>query len=130
VRYSFTGAIKEPRQVLSGGYLSWLDSNTGHWWQETWFEGDQPTFRDIGPIDQKAAGDVRAAIDRRTIDDTMKAISRGRKNATAAGAPATAFVKSSASRAAMWREQIEHILAGARRAPDDGPTRRKVPRAK
>ena len=30
VRYSFTGAITEPRQVLNGGYLSWVDSTTGH----------------------------------------------------------------------------------------------------
>jgi hypothetical protein len=130
VRYSFTGAIKEPRQVLSGGYLSWLDSDSGHWWQEIWFDGAAPQFRDIGPIDQKAAGDVRAAIDRITIDSTIKAISRGRKNATAAGTPVTAFVKSSASRAAMWRQQIEQILAGPRRAPDDGPRRRTVPRAR
>jgi hypothetical protein len=130
VRYSFTGAITEPRQVLSGGYLSWLDSDTGHWWQETWFDGDEPSFRDIGAIDQKAAGDVRAAIDRLTIDSTMKAISRGRKKATAAGAPVTAFGKSSSSRAAMWRQQIEQILAGARRGPDDSPRRRAVPRVR
>ncbi len=25
IRYSFTGAITEPRQVLSGGYVSWID---------------------------------------------------------------------------------------------------------
>jgi hypothetical protein len=130
VRYSFTGAITEPRQVLSGGYLSWLDSDTGHWWQETWFDGDEPSFRDIGAIDQKAAGDVRAAIDRLTIDSTMKAISRGRKKATAAGVPVTAFGKSSSSRAAMWRQQIEQILAGARRGPDDSPRRRAVPRVR
>jgi len=59
VRYSFTGAITEPRQVLAGGYLSWVDSTTGHWWQETWFGGAAPAFRDIGPID--------AACDHRSI---------------------------------------------------------------
>src|SRR5262249_21691191 len=37
VRYSFTGAIKAPRQVLKGGYLSWHDPVSNHWWQERWF---------------------------------------------------------------------------------------------
>jgi hypothetical protein len=41
VRYSFTGAIKEPRDVLAGGYLSWLNPVSGEWWQETWFSGTQ-----------------------------------------------------------------------------------------
>ena len=33
VRYSFTGAIDAPRKVLEGGYLSWRDPRTGHWFQ-------------------------------------------------------------------------------------------------
>lgn len=33
VRYSFTGAIDGPRRVLDGGYLSWRDSVSGHWFQ-------------------------------------------------------------------------------------------------
>src|SRR5712692_9387867 len=37
VRYSYTGVITAPRQVLRGGYLSWADPVSGHWWQETWF---------------------------------------------------------------------------------------------
>jgi hypothetical protein len=31
VRYSFTGALTEPRQVVSGGYLSWHDLVSDHW---------------------------------------------------------------------------------------------------
>jgi hypothetical protein len=59
VRYSYTGAITRPRQVLRGGYLSWKDSVSGHWWQETWFDGGQPGFRDIGAADTKA-GSIRS----------------------------------------------------------------------
>lgn len=33
VRYSFTGAIREPRTVLNGGYISWNDPVTRHWMQ-------------------------------------------------------------------------------------------------
>jgi hypothetical protein len=77
VRYSFTGALTEPRQVLPGGYLSWQDAASGHWGQEVWFGTDQPVFRDLGVIDQRANGNVRAVIDRSTMGGTMKAIARG-----------------------------------------------------
>jgi hypothetical protein len=132
VRYSYTGAIKEPRQVLLGGYLSWLDSSSGHWWQDIWFDGDQPTFRDIGVIDQKVSGSVPAAIDRQTIDSTLRMISRGRKKATAAGLELAVVARSSSSRAAMWHQQIDGILGGARSPSGDtgSPRRRAAPRVK
>ncbi|MFN2603701.1 MAG: hypothetical protein ABR582_13230 [Gemmatimonadaceae bacterium] len=37
VRYSYTGAITAPRQVLPGGYLSWTDPATDSWWQARYF---------------------------------------------------------------------------------------------
>lgn len=40
-RYSFTGAIKKPREVLAGGYLTWQDPATNLMWQLQYF-GDQP----------------------------------------------------------------------------------------
>ena len=91
VRYSFTGAITEPRTVLRGGYLSWEEPVSGHWWQEIWFDSDAPTFRDIGPIDPKTNGSLRAAIDRITSNQTAKAIARGRQNAGAAGLTVSAI---------------------------------------
>jgi hypothetical protein len=33
VRYSFRGSISTPRQVLTGGYLSWFNPSNGHIWQ-------------------------------------------------------------------------------------------------
>jgi hypothetical protein len=54
VRYSFTGAITAPRKVLKGGYLSWLEPVSGHWWQEVWFDA-APSFRDLGPVDARRA---------------------------------------------------------------------------
>jgi hypothetical protein len=32
-RYSYTGAIDEPLEVLPGGYISFVDPATGHMWQ-------------------------------------------------------------------------------------------------
>jgi hypothetical protein len=129
VRYSFTGAIKEPHQVLKGGYLSWKDPVSDHWWQEIFF-GDAPSFRDIGVIDQKATGNVRAAIDRITSQETLNAIARGRTEAKAAGLTAAVVATSSASKAVAWRKQIAEILGQSSNGPGgQGSSRRRaVPR--
>ncbi len=49
-KYSFTGAAKEPRKILKDGYLSWQDKEDGEWHQATWFDGAEPTFRNLGKI--------------------------------------------------------------------------------
>jgi hypothetical protein len=130
VRYSFTGALTEPRQVLPGGYLSWQDAASGHWWQEVWFGTDQPQFRDLGVIDQRANGNVRAVIDRNTMPGTMKAIARGRTKSEAAGITVAEISPATITRAAMWRERTSEILEGARKDSGDraASTRRATPR--
>src|SRR6266566_2445156 len=49
VRYSFTGAITRPHQVLDGGYLSWLDPESNHLWQ-LFVEGGRSDFDDRGEV--------------------------------------------------------------------------------
>lgn len=66
VRYSFTGAIKAPRQVLKGGYISWHDPISDHWFQETFFSGTKPRFRDIGKLTAKQGENMRALLYRNT----------------------------------------------------------------
>jgi hypothetical protein len=126
VRYSFTGAITQPRQVLRGGYLSWKDSVSGHWWQQIWFDTAQATFRDIGPADSKA-GSIRAFVDRITSADTTKAIERGRGNAHRAGITVAQAAPSLSATAKMWRAQIDTILGQNRnkKAPPRRAARRK-----
>jgi hypothetical protein len=126
VRYSFTGSIKEPRQVLAGGYLSWVDSTTNHWWQETWFDGSGPQFRDIGVLDANT-GSLRSQIDRITTADTAKALSAGRTTATAAGLTVAVNKRATTSKAAMWRAQIDSLVGQPRPAPSTGQ-RRRTPR--
>ena len=72
VRYSFTDAIKKPRQVLKGGYLSWLDPATGNWWQQTWYSGAAPEFHDLGHLAQGAKS-IREQIDRLSGPARVKA---------------------------------------------------------
>ena len=64
IRYSYTGAISKPRQVLQGGYLSWQNPIDGHWWQEQFF-GAEPQFKDIGPADASVRS-LRSWIDGKT----------------------------------------------------------------
>lgn len=46
-RYSFTGAITEPLQVLKNGYLSWYEPRTNIWYQQQFF-GTAPRMIELG----------------------------------------------------------------------------------
>lgn len=109
VRYSYTGAVTAPRQVLEGGYLSWQDVRTRHWWQQIWFEGDEPTFRDLGVL--SGQGSIRSQLDRLSMGDTMKAIAGGRASSGFAGLTGAAAHDPSAARAATLRKQIDAIVS-------------------
>jgi hypothetical protein len=125
VRYSYTGAIKEPRQVLKGGYLSWHDPVSDHWWQEIYF-GDQPEFRDIGVLTQKAGSSLRSQIDRVTEAESLKAMARNKTRLLhAAGAFTRLVARPSSTKADAWHAQIEALKSGGaqsqlRRAPRRG----------
>jgi hypothetical protein len=51
-RYSFTGAIKGPRQILPGGYISWVNIQKDEWQQLLWVDPSKPpTIKNIGTAD-------------------------------------------------------------------------------
>ncbi|MGE0025478.1 MAG: hypothetical protein AB7U07_00025 [Thermoleophilia bacterium] len=52
VRYSFTGAVTSPREILDGGYMSWRDPASGEWWQGIRTGGRDLVFRNIGRLDE------------------------------------------------------------------------------
>ena len=54
-RYSYTGAITRPRQILPGGYISFVDQTSDEW-EQILFLGDAPQLRTLGP----ATGDRRS----------------------------------------------------------------------
>lgn len=122
VRYSFTDAIREPRDVLPGGYLSWLNPASGEWWQETWFSGNKSKFVNLGPL-TSMEGSMRTRIDSLTGKQTRESITPGRKVATAAGLTSVQNHVVTTSRAAALRQQIDAIL-GRSPAPASaaGPT--------
>jgi hypothetical protein len=113
VRYSFTGAITEPRTILEGGYISWHDPVSNHWWQEIFF-GPEPEFRDLGEFDASATGmSLRSWIDGQTdhgpIDTGLPKDNRTLMTAVAAGEQTA---ESAGAKADAWREQISAILKG------------------
>jgi hypothetical protein len=74
VRYSFTGAIDSPRKVLDGGYVSWEDPVSKHWFQLRMFpdESSAKVPHVIDLTDEtvferlRATQSLRSAIDRVT----------------------------------------------------------------
>ena len=130
VRYSFTDAIREPRQVLQGGYLSWLEPVSGDWWQEIWFQGTQSTFRNLGPL-TAAEGPFREQIDMISGEDTGRAIEAGRAVAMAAGLPPSQVEPASQARAAAVRARIAELTgagtASASTRGARGRSRRRRP---
>ena len=113
VRYSFTGAIKKPRTILKGGYISFHDPVSDHWWQQIWF-GAKAEFRDLGVFDSAKAGmSLRSWIDGQTdhpgIDKGLPKSNPTLKAAVAAGKQTTA---SANAKAGAWREQISAIIKG------------------
>jgi hypothetical protein len=61
VRYSFTGAITKPLEVLDGGYVSWWDPVTKHVFQQ-FVTGTKKKVEDKGPL-PKGFGTLRSFAD-------------------------------------------------------------------
>jgi hypothetical protein len=62
-RYSFTGAITAPRQLLPGGYISWVDPTSGEMEQILWVDPNSPPqLNDLGPA-SGAGANLREWID-------------------------------------------------------------------
>jgi hypothetical protein len=120
VRYSFTGAITEPRQVLKGGYLSWHEPVSNHWWQWQYFGDDPAVFKDLGVL-QASQGSLRSQIDRLTEAAAAKA--RAPKPAVLQGARTAerAHDDSTKARATALRAAIAKVLGTSQTSTPDAP---------
>jgi hypothetical protein len=104
VRYSFTGAITNPRDVLPGGYLSWHDPLTDHWWQAIFF-GENKEFKDNGVFEQ--ARSLRETIDKRTPNhELVHGLAADNKQVVAARDKRKAISQATKSRAEAWRSMF------------------------
>lgn len=111
IRYSFTGALTEPRQVITGGYLSWHEPVSDHWFQLQFF-GATPKFADLGQLTAKN-GSLRSQIDRLTEASAAAHRKGSTESVVAARAVTGMNQKSSATKASSWRTQIDTILGSA-----------------
>ena len=72
VRYSFSGQVRGPREVLDGGYLSWFDPQTRHLFQLQ-VDGKKKTIADKGEVpfavESLRAFSDRVSADRRDVGD-------------------------------------------------------------
>jgi len=48
-RYSFKGSLTAPRQMLRGGYISYVDEATDEWMQILWVNPGPPVYNKLGP---------------------------------------------------------------------------------
>jgi hypothetical protein len=113
-RYSFTGAIERPRQVLRGGYLSWHEPNTDRWWQQVWF-GPRKQYRDLGVFDRAQHGSLRAFIDSKTDHPGIdKGLPKGDGSLRAAVRAGKETAKSAASKADSLRSQYTAAIEASK----------------
>lgn len=120
VRYSFTGAIKKPRQVLDGGYLSWFDPITAHLFQ-LFVNGANKKFVDVGPLPD-GFGSLRTFADRNSTKHRIPAMTEsaptglrlisalGAGGGLSAAADSTEIDQAVDAGAAILQQQIDSLV--------------------
>jgi hypothetical protein len=108
VRYSFTGSIEKPRDVLAGGYLSWKDSVSGEWWQKTFF-GTHPEYRSLGRMNREKATCPREFVNEFVPQAFEAARKVGRSAQLTAALDTGRAVKQCKSKADAWRREIAAV---------------------
>lgn len=74
-RYSFTGAIKAPRQILPGGYISWVNTEEDEWQQLQYLDPNSaPKIVNLGPAHGEKS--LREWIDALPMSAKMKTTTR------------------------------------------------------
>ncbi len=63
-RYSFTGAIKKPRQLLQGGYISFVDTKSDEVQQILWVDPGPPQLKNLGSA--SGAQSLRLFVENKT----------------------------------------------------------------
>src|SRR5260221_2089238 len=112
VRYSFTGAITKPRQILKGGYISWHNTVDNHWYQLRWFNTAKPTLADLG-VFEASAKSTREWIDEQTETPLRKkeaAVRVKSRSMFASPVPGSGTGKAAGGRAARLEEQIARLI--------------------
>lgn len=69
-QYSYTGAVKAPRQILPGGYISFVNTELDRIQQILWVDPSRPpVLRDLGPANARS---LREWVDGQTYGDVKR----------------------------------------------------------
>jgi len=111
-RYSVTGAITQPRQVLKGGYLSWFLPSDNSLWQETYF-GTSPEIGQPTGFKGVVKETIRTTVDSLAHADHRMSQHAARKAGTGAKAMAAAAAGDGSARniAKSLHDDIEKVIA-------------------
>jgi hypothetical protein len=113
VQYSYVENLTGPRQILFGGYITWFEPVGGEWWQQSWFSGDQPAIRNLGPVQKTTCG-MRPTIDRLTQRHRREVAGNVAKPETPdADRAARGVAACSRAKAERWRAYIDKIAGQA-----------------
>ena len=69
-RYTFTGSIGRPRDIVGGGYLAWREPTTDDWWSWDWVNKPRPVFRNLGRLDDPTKP-LRQQVDEMSINTEL-----------------------------------------------------------
>jgi hypothetical protein len=74
-RYSFGGHVQQPRQLLPGGYISFINPETDEF-QQILFLGAEPVLRNLGPA---SGSSLRQFVDGKTYPLVIRDRKRNEK---------------------------------------------------
>ena len=106
VRYSYTGAIKAPCEILKNGYISWKDPATGKWFQATYF-GTKPVIKPINGMEDYGTS-LRAQMDRLTKNPNLNSAFVAKSKAHSK-IQSNVF-KSGISAGASWTKELSQYI--------------------
>ncbi len=111
-RYSFTGALKGPRDILPGGYISWVDQEQGEWQQLQYIDPKQPPkIVNLGPANGKSLREWVHTCNRDAGLTTTRMLSEKAPNKelyTHSRQHRTHLDKIAAKRAAFYEEELRN----------------------
>lgn len=105
--YSFQGNIKQPRQVLPGGYLSWHDPARGEW-KQLLNVGGTETIVTLPGI-QRAMESFRSQVDRKSNAATAGSLRAAGRQLEKVVLPVARHQDACDRKAAMWHEKIKEF---------------------
>lgn len=109
-RYSFTGALEYPRQILDGGYLSWIDPRDSGLYQLGGGESEPVLLADLRQLARSTAP-LRTVVDARTPELTRESLTPA-DSAAAASSAYEAVLEASDGSGLRTAQAVASLAAG------------------